>query len=240
MIDRINTQVAVSVDKATKRAADALERVTDRIAGVPDNAVDRGVTVRLNAQYSENYLKARNAQDSISYLQTREGALGSVTEMLQRLRDLAVSMGNPILNESDKGLIRQEAGMIMSDIDSFASGSEFNGHKMLEDINTSSLGLSGLNFGEEGTISAIDSAISAVSSKRVESGARINAMEARIDNLANANINLAEAIEARSGSLTEDIIELADSVNKALVTVKAADLVLDVDKAKLKGLLEML
>jgi len=240
MIDRINTQVAIGVDKATKQAADALERVTDRIAGKPDNAVDRGVTVRLSSQYNENYLHARNAQDSISYHQTREGTLGNVSGMLMRLRNLAVQMGSPILNDSDKSIIRQEADMIIKDIDSTASQSEFNSHKTIGDVSTSSLGLSNLNFGERGTISTIDRALERINTKRAETGASISALEARIENLANANINLADAIERRTGSFIENIIELNNSVNRALIAVKATDLVNDLDRENVKSLLDMM
>lgn len=240
MIDRINSSVSVSVDKATKQAAEALERVTNRIAGEPDNPVDKGVSIRLSSQYSENYLKARNAQDSISYHQTRDGALGSVTGMLMKLRDLAVQMGSPILNDSDKGLIRQQAEMMMENINSFTSASEFNSHKILSDVSTSSLGLSGLNFGSDGTISTIDQALQRVNAKRVETGASISALEARIDNLANANYNLAEAVQRRTGSLIESILQLNESVTRAMVSVKAADLVTDLDREKIKGLLEMM
>jgi len=240
MIDRINTQISTQVDRSTKKAAEALDKLTGRLAGQSGNTIDNNISIRLSSKYNENYLNARNAQDNISYLQTRDGALGSVTSRLQHLRDLAVRMGSPILNESDKGLIRQEAEMIMKDIDSAAKDTEFNSHKIIEDAGLSSLGLSGLNFGEEGTISAIDSALSRVSSKRVETGASINMLEARIENLADNNINIAKAVESRSGSLMEDIINLTDSVNRAMISVKAADLYMDVNREKLKSLLDMM
>jgi len=238
MIDKINSSVAIGVDRATKKAAEALERVTNRLAGEPDNAIDRAVSLRLSSQYSSNYLNARNAQDNISYMQTRDGALGSVTGQLQRLRDLAVQMGNPILNESDKGLIRQQADMIMQDIESTAKSSEFNTQKILGDVSLDSLGLNGLNFGSDGTISAIDNAIQTISTKRVETGATITTLEARIDNYAITNQNLAKAIETRSGSLMQDIVDLTDSVNRAMVAVKVADLVIGLDREKVHSLLD--
>ncbi|PLX69480.1 MAG: hypothetical protein C0603_00700 [Denitrovibrio sp.] len=239
MIERINTQVTVSVDKATKKAADALEKVTNRLVGDPDNAVDRGVNIRLNAQYSENYLQARNAQDSISYHQTRDGYLGSITDMTLRLRDLSVQMGNPILNDSDKSILQQEANMIMQDIDSMSEQAEFNTHKLISDVNTSSLGLKGLDIGADGAIAIIDNALQQVNSKRAETGATMTTLEARIDNLAIHNENLSAAIEARSGSFLEDVVEMTESLNKALIAVKAADMILDLSKDKVSSLLDM-
>lgn len=194
----------------------------------------------MNAQYNENYLLARNAQDSISYQQTRDGALGSITDMIHRLRDISLQMGNPILNESDKSILRQEADMLLNDIDAMSEQSEFNTHKILSDVNTGSLGLRGLDIGAEGgAVTAIDNALQYVSSKRAESGAAMSTLEARIDNLAIHNENLASAIEARSGSLLEDIVELTESVNKALIAVKAADMVLDLNREKVSSLLDL-
>ncbi|PLX71455.1 MAG: hypothetical protein C0602_01205 [Denitrovibrio sp.] len=239
MIDRINSSVAVSVDKATKQAADALERVTNRIAGEPDNVVDRSVSVRLTSQYNENYIKARNAQDSISYHQTRDSSLGSVSGMLMRLRNLAVQMGSPILNDSDKSLIQREADMIMNDIDSFSSTAKFNYHSAIGDVSTSSLGISGLDIRGDGSLNAIDKALERINTKRAETGASISALEGRIDNLASANLNLAEAVENRAGSLIERIIHLNDAVTRAMVSIKAADLVTDVNSEKIKSLLDI-
>ncbi|ADD68427.1 flagellin domain protein [Denitrovibrio acetiphilus DSM 12809] len=240
MIDRINTSLSVGVDRATKKAANALEKVTDKIAGTTSNAVDNAVLVRLNTAYNENYQQARNAQDSISYMQTRDGALSSVNGMLQDLRDLAVSMGNPILNESDKELIAGQANSIMQGIESFASSSEFNSHQIIGDVGLSSLGLDGLDFGSDGTLSAIDSAISSVVGKRAETGASISTLNARIDNLTNTNINLAEASESYTGSLVEDIVELNQSVTEAMVSVKALGTFLEIDRKSVMGLLELI
>ncbi len=149
-------------------------------------------------------------------------------------------MGNPILNESDKSILRQEADMLLNDIDAMSEQSEFNTHKILSDVNTGSLGLRGLDIGAEGgAVTAIDNALQYVSSKRAESGAAMSTLEARIDNLAIHNENLASAIEARSGSLLEDIVELTESVNKALIAVKAADMVLDLNREKVSSLLDL-
>jgi len=239
MIERINSQINVGVDKATKKAADALERVTDRLSGKPDNAVDTGVSFRLKAAYNENYLTARNLQDSISYLQTRDGYLKGISDSLMRMRELAVQMGSPALSESDKQIVRDEAGMIMEDISSVSRSAEFNSHKLAGDVSLSSLGLDRLTFGARGTIEAVDKALSTVNARRAEAGAQISTIEARLENLSSANVNLVEAIENRAGSLNEDILELTDSVSRALISAKAADIVMDIDKKKIRSLLDI-
>lgn len=240
MIDKISAQVGVSVDRATKRAADALEKVTNRLTGETGSGVDKWISVRLTSQYSENYQKAGNAQDSISYLQTRDGALESAGGMLQQLRDLAVKMGDPILSSSDKALIMKQAGSIMSDLDSVGSSVKFNEHNVADDVSLDSLGLSDMQFGADGTIDAIDSAIQQVSSKRAETGANINTLKARINSLSNASINIAKTMDSHSGDIISDVINLTQAVRQAVTTYKAADIVLDLNKEKVKSLLDMM
>jgi flagellin len=240
MIDRITNSIAVGVDRATKKAADAIENVSDRLEGKSKSAVDNAVLVRLNSAYSENFLQARNEQDSISYLQTREGALGQLGSSLQELRDIAVGMGNPILNESDKELLASQANAIVGDISSLTSNSKFNDHSVIGDAGPDALGLSGFDITSSDAISKIDGALSVVNSKRAETGAGISTMEARIDNLAEANINLAEAAEGYSGSLLEDITDLNLAVTQAMVSTKALDAVIDLNKEKVMSLIDVM
>lgn len=240
MIDRVDTQIAVSVGNANKKAANALERVTDRLAGSTGGGVDQAVSLRLSGEYSENYLKARNIQNDISYYQSREQTLGSVADSLHQLRDLAVKIGSPALSESDKSIIYQEADMLMQDIGSMVQSAEFNSLKTADDISLESLGLDKLSMSSGSALGVIDSAISTVTSKQAETGANLAALDARIDNYMNRVINLAMAIEARSGSLAEDITNLAEMVNRAEMTVQAADVMYDLDREKVKSLLDMM
>lgn len=240
MIDKVTSALAANVDRASKKTANALEKVTDGLHGKPDNVIDQNVVVRLNSAYNENYLNARNAQDAMSYMQTREGALHSVTGMLQQLRGMAVGLGNPALNDSDRNLLTSQANALMEDIDSMAKISNFNSHSLIADTGLESLGLDGLEFGSDMTITAIDNALSVVNRKSVETGGAMSTLEARIDNLMIANVNLARANEAVNGSLTENIIELNNAVREQMVAVKALDVVLDLDKNKVMSLLDML
>jgi len=240
MIDRITSSIAVGVDKATKRASDAIENVSDRLAGKSDRPVDNAVLVRLNSAYSENYLQARNAQDSISYLQTRDGAFGQLGSSLQELRDLAVGMGNPALNESDKELLTSQANTIIGDIGSIASNSKFNAHSVIGDAELDALGLSDFDVTATDALSKIDGALSFVNRKRAETGAAISTTEARIDNLASANVNLAEAAEGYTGSLVEDISDMQIAVTQAMTSTKALDAVLDLNKEKVMSLIDVM
>jgi flagellin len=94
-------------------------------------------------------MAARNAQDGVSMLQTAEGGLDSITNMLQRIKELAVQAGGGT-NESDKGIINAEIKQLVEGIDDIARNTEFNGNKLLfnsEETNNASMA-SGANVGE--------------------------------------------------------------------------------------------
>lgn len=240
MIDRITSSIAVGVDKSTKKAADAIEKVSDRLVGQTNKAVDNAVLIRLNSAYAENYLQARNAQDSISYMQTRESSLGQLGSTLQDLRDVAMKMGNPVLNESDKEILSSEANGLLDEINGLASESKFNDHSLLADAGLDALGLSEFDIAAPDALTKIDYAVSKVTTKRAETGASIATLEARIDNLTNRNISLAEASENYSGSLIEDITEMNLAVTHMMTATKALDAVLDLNKEKVMSLVELM
>jgi flagellin len=239
MIERINPQISVGVDKASRKAAEALEKVTDRVSGKPKNAVDRNIAIRLNSQYSENYLNARNAQDGISYLQVRDGALDGVTDRLGRMRELAVQMGNPALNDGDKDILRQEANMLMEDIEASSKQTNFNGHRVIEDMNLGELGLDGFDITTEGAIATLDGAIQHAATTRAETGAASHVLGARIENYAINNERLAGAAGMSILGLAEDVTELADATNRLMTTLEATDTLYSLDKNKVMSLLDI-
>lgn len=75
-------------------------------------------------------MAARNAQDGASMLQTAEGGLNSITNMLQRIKELAVQAGGAN-NENDKEIINSEIKQLIQGIDDIAKNTEFNGNKLL-------------------------------------------------------------------------------------------------------------
>jgi flagellin len=74
----------------------------------------------------------RNANDGISLTQTAEGSLSSISDNLQRIRELAVQSANTGNNESDRGALNTEARQLVSEIDRIANNSQFNGIKLLD------------------------------------------------------------------------------------------------------------
>src|SRR3546814_14581371 len=85
----------------------------------------------------------RNANDGISMAQTAEGALDEVTNMLQRIRELAVQASNGTYSTDDLTNIKAEVTELQSQITSITSNTEFNGIKLFDDT----AGTSGTEIG---------------------------------------------------------------------------------------------
>lgn len=77
-------------------------------------------------------MASRNAQDGVSMLQTAEGGLNSITNILQRIKELAVQAGGSN-SDSDKEIINSEIRQLIEGIDNISMSTEFNGHKLLNE-----------------------------------------------------------------------------------------------------------
>ncbi len=102
-----------------------------RINSASDDASGLAVSEKLRAQISGLNKAATNAQDAISMLQTAEGAMGSMTSMVQRIRELAVQAGDPAYTSNDRAMLQLEVDQLKQEIDRVSSSTEFNTKKLL-------------------------------------------------------------------------------------------------------------
>ncbi len=102
-----------------------------RINSAADDASGLAVSEKLRAQISGLNKAATNAQDAISMLQTAEGAMGSMTSMVQRIRELAVQAGDPAYTSNDRAMLQLEVDQLKEEIDSVSTSTEFNTKKLL-------------------------------------------------------------------------------------------------------------
>ena len=89
-----------------------------RINSAADDASGLAVSEKLRAQISGLNKAATNAQDAISMLQTAEGAMGSMTSMVQRIRELAVQAGDPAYTSNDRAMLQLEVDQLKEEISS--------------------------------------------------------------------------------------------------------------------------
>jgi len=112
----------------------AMERLSSgiRINSAKDDAAGLAISTRMTANIRGLSAAIRNANDGISLTQTAEGSLASISDNLQRIRELAVQSANTGNNESDRGALNTEARQLVSEIDRIANNSQFNGIKLLD------------------------------------------------------------------------------------------------------------
>ncbi len=102
-----------------------------RINTAADDASGLVLSEKLRAQISGLNKAATNAQDAISMLQTAEGAMGSMTSMVQRIRELAVQAGDPAYTTNDRAMLQLEVDQLKEEIDRVSNSTEFNTKKLL-------------------------------------------------------------------------------------------------------------
>lgn len=135
---RIGTNVtALNAQKAlwgTKNSMDrAMARLSSgsRINKASDDAAGLAISENLKAQIRGNKQANRNAQDGISMIQTAEGSLGEVGNMLIRLRELGVQAASDTIGDKERSLANVEYAQLLEEIDRITGSTEFNGTPLL-------------------------------------------------------------------------------------------------------------
>ncbi len=197
-----------------------------RINKAADDAAGLVISQNLRAQVSGLKVATRNAQDAISVIQTAEGALQEVSNMLQRMRDLAVQAGNTGVTDANaRSAANLEVSALLAEIDRIANTTRFADTYLLsgsysnaifqvgaqvtdaERISvtiasqtTTGLSINGISVGSltaaQSAASALDAAIDAVATTRGRLGAIQNRLESTIANLS-VNVENLAASESR-------------------------------------------
>jgi flagellin len=235
LVSRSNlNSVSNNLQKTMERLSSGL-----RINNAADDAAGLAISTRMNSQVSGMEQAFRNAQDGVSLIQTTEGAMGTITDMLQRMRELSVQSDNGTYSTTDKASMQVEVDALVKEIDHIATKTTFNGISILNgdtasvnlhisekfddtltvnliDVQTASLGVNSINLstGSQDAIEAIDSAIGIISSARGELGATQNRLGYISDNIQN-NINNISA--SRSRIQDSDMAKEASDLSKSQI-----------------------
>jgi flagellin len=132
---RSSSQVAATLETTMRRLATGL-----RINSAKDDAAGLAISERMTSLIRGSNQAGRNANDSISLLQTAEGTLSSVTENLQRIRELAVQAVNGGYTTSDRQALQGEVTRLAQEIDRMAGTASFNGRKLFDQGRDSAVG----------------------------------------------------------------------------------------------------
>jgi flagellin len=139
MAQVINTNVMSlnsqrQLNNSQNSLATSLQRLSSglRINSAKDDAAGLMISDRFTSQIRGLDQARRNANDGISLAQTAEGALSSATDMLQRIRELAVQAANATNTGVDRQALNLEAGQLMSELQRISMAAEFNGKKLFD------------------------------------------------------------------------------------------------------------
>lgn len=231
---RINTNVAaVNTSRILRRNTGDLSRSLERLSSglrinrAADDAAGLAIAENFRSVIRGTQVAQRNAQDGVSLVQTAEGALSETTNILQRVRELAVQSANGVYSQTNRVALNQEVTQLLAQIDTIANDTEFNGLRVLSSAQTVTLqtgaqtsqtlvvtlnGSNGLSLGVNtlsissvalavSALSTIDIALQSVSSLRSSLGAVQNRLEFTISTL---------AIQEENSTYSESTIRDAD------------------------------
>ena len=135
----INTNVGALMartyaTKANDKMQTSMERLSSgmRINSAADDAAGLAVANKMTSQLSGIKMAIRNSQDGISLVQTAESGMGEITNMILRMRELAVQMENGIYTSKDRDNAQLEVNALLAEVDKIANNTRFNDVKVLD------------------------------------------------------------------------------------------------------------
>jgi flagellin len=224
----------------TSAQAKATEKLSSgyKINRAADDAAGLTISEKMRSQIRGLTQASKNAQDGVSCVQTAEGALNEVEDMLQRMNELAVKAKNDTNTAEDKEAIQKEVNALVSEINRVKDSTEFNTQKLLNgdfsggkslqvgahsqntisitiaSMKASDIGVGGINVctGAAAAINKISDAIASVSAQRSSLGAVQNRLEHTIKNLDNVveNTTAAES-QIRDTDMASEMVAFSNN-----------------------------
>lgn len=113
--------------------AKSLERLSSglKINSAKDNPAGLAMAKRMNAQLEGLSKANQNASDGVSIIETADGAMSEISEMLQRMNELTMKAANGVESDKDREIIQEEVKQLTQEIDRVAEATEFNGQRLL-------------------------------------------------------------------------------------------------------------
>lgn len=225
---RVNTNIASLTAQrylttVTNRLGGNYSRLSSglRIATAADDAAGLAISERMRSQIRSYGAAARNAQDGISLVQTAEGALNESSNILSRMRELAIQSANGTLSTEDRATINTEVDALIDELDRIADSTTFNGVELLnggatttatiqvgidqgetivvnlQDANSAALGVDGVLVdtvdNATDALADIDGAINILNTARGALGASQNRLASAFTSIQSARENLSAA-----------------------------------------------
>jgi len=246
----VNALFSQNAMKVNARAqSDAMQQLStgSRINSAKDDAAGLAIGQSMTSQVRGLNMAIRNANDGINMMQTAEGAMVEQTNMLQRMRELAVQAANGTYSSTQRDYMQTEFDALSSQIDDISTNTEWNSLALMDtasagfdfQVGTDSgqtitvtigdMSLDGLSSSATFDISTaasattaianLDVALEAINSQRATIGAGINRLTYAADNLTNVSANITAS---RSTVMDTDYAQTSTQLSKTQIIQQAA------------------
>ncbi len=225
----------------------------NRINSAKDDAAGLAISESMKNQVRSFTVAERNANDAVSMAQTAEGALGEVSNILGRMREIAVQGSNGSLQTADRAYLKTEYTQMQAEVKRILTSTKFNGRQLikksaesisfqvgisnstddrisvtfggvnLDALTSTTNSVSGGVTGSQAAMEKIDTALATVSTARARFGAAMNRFEVTTSNIQTARLNVSAA---NSRIKDVDVASETAALSKNQVLTQAATSVL--------------
>jgi flagellin len=216
-----------------------------RVNSAKDDAAGLAIGQNMTSQVRGLNMAVRNINDGVNMMQTAEGAMIEQSNMLQRMRELAVQSANGTVSDTQRSYLDTEFQALTSQIGNIASQTTWNGTDLMSstttfsfqagassgqtisvaitEMSTSSLGISSSSISSASVaataIATLDTALNSINSQRATIGAGINQMTYAADNMSNIAANVTAS---RSTIMDTDYATASTNLAKNQIIQQAA------------------
>ncbi|MDE2403336.1 MAG: flagellin FliC [Sphingomonadales bacterium] len=245
------TRAANASNSATAMLGTAMQRLSTgkRINSAKDDAAGLAISTQMTSQIGGMAQGIRNANDGISLAQTAEGALNEVTNMLQRIRELAVQSSSGTYTSANRLNMQQEVSSLQTQITNVLAGTKFNGVSLFsttsgtnvsfniqaganagDAVTLTSTAINGVNITAtaldvsttalaQTTMANVDRALTDVVATNSSLGAGESQLQSAVNNLTSATTNLSDS---RSRIMDTDYSTETTAMAKAQILSQAS------------------
>jgi len=266
----IGTNVsALRAANASTAAQSSLSKSIDRLStgkrinSAADDAAGNSIATRMTSQIRGLNQAVRNSNDGISLAQTAEGGMNEITNMVQRMRELAVQSSTGTLGTEDRANLQAEVTALLAQITEVATKTDFNGVKLLDTTGTvkiqtginatdqididltavdvDDLGIDAVDISTDTSartaITALGNALNSLTTAQAKLGAGQNRLQATVSSLVNRSTNLSEA---RSRIQDANFSEESTNLAKAQILSQASTAMLAQANQSQQGVLSLI
>lgn len=231
-------RAANASNKADKMLASSMERLSTgkRINSAKDDAAGLAIATSMTSQVRGMNQGIRNANDGIALAQTAEGALDEVTNMLQRVRELAVqSASGTYQDATDRTYMQAEVDQLTSQIDQTITNTKFNGVALFDGTTASVTVQTGANAADTVDLAMADLTTLAASggaagsydvSTATSANALLGTISTEMDAISNARAGLGAGqsrLETAVNTMTSNVTNLSDARSRIVDTDYSAE-----------------